>query len=582
MANTFDFLEIKFKELSDNVKTYIKDLYNKSNTTFSPASPYWNIMEVILKIHEKSMLYLKNSLSIFDLNNPDNKSSKITRTWARVAGHNPSRNLSATGTIYLKLKPSSDISDIGRGEIVIPNKTQLLCVANSLNYFIDLGGNDSLVYKAEQGKKIILTAVEGVRQSQVFTGSGNLSQSFSLALPQGKTTEQYRTQVKVNGEYWERVEHLTDMYQGQKAWYSRTGIESSEDVFFGTDDFGAIPPKGSRIEVEYIISNGSLGNIPSIYPNILKVTGDIYDGNGQVIETDTLFDIFIEDEISMGADSESVEFTKRLLPFASRNFVLARPEQFIFMLRRLNIFSQVDAFTTEKGSELDNSDPYDDSVVYIMAVPDIEQYITGSNSYFTLDLNAFYLGEKEKIKIEKYIKSQGIMTTGTSLKILDPVIRKYAVNIYLRIFEDSVEENIRTEIINGLGTYFTTLERRGRIDKSSAIKLIEEVEGVDSVMVEFISESNESYHRNFELYKESILKENPLEDPDDIIMDGYEKDNVIGLDPLLGDIVYNKDEIPVIRGGWYTRNNIFVKETPTNGFSSVNIKIQGISKKRIF
>ena len=41
------------------------------------------------------------------------------------------------------------------------------------------------------------------------------------------------------------------------------------------------------------------------------------------------------------------------------------------MLKRLNVFSQIDAYTTEKGGEMDDGDPNDDSVVYIFLVPNI-------------------------------------------------------------------------------------------------------------------------------------------------------------------------------------------------------------------
>jgi hypothetical protein len=339
-----------------------------------------------------------------------------------------------------------------------------------------------------------------------------------------------------------------------------------------------------EIEVRYVVSDGSLGNIPHLLVNDWTFVDDVYDGFGVSVDVESNFNIFIENEISLGGDSETPQFTKQILPYVSRNFVLARPEQYIFMLSRLNVFSQIDAFTTEKGTENDNEDTSDDSVVYLFLIPNIALFTTGGNSYFDLSLNAFILEDAEKQKIAQYIRTQGTLAVGTSLKILDPVIRKYVLNVFVRIFDDAIEDNVRSEILDATSDYFINLERRGRIPKSDIIRVIEDIDGVDSVSVEFISNANEEYHLEFEKFKTSVMMDNPNVNPDEIVMEGYEPNRVIGLDPLLGDIVYTKNELPMIRGGWETRDGVFYNETPqTRGLGSVNISInQQRSKRKLF
>lgn len=582
MSNSFNFLEIKFKELNENVNNWIKDLYNKSDINLSPADPYGHILQAISKINESSILYLKNTISIFDINNPNNNSVKMINALARVGGYNPSRAISSTGTIALQLRSGVEITEIGNSEIVFLNGSKISNNTNGLDYYLDLG-KEQVNYKVQKNKKIYLPIVQGRLETQVFTGTGLQNQSFSIVLPNSQTCEQYRLLLKVNGELWTRVENLVDMLPDDKVWYSKTGIDSGLDIYFGTSNFGMIPPIGSKIEITYVVSDGSLGNIPSKLVDDFLFIDDVYDGFGSTIDVAENFIIYIENEIGFGADAETPTFTKSLMPYVSRNFVLARPEQYIFTLKRLNYFSQIDAFTTEKGTDFDNKDSNDDSVVYLFLVPNISLFLTGGNSYFDLDINAFYLEKSEKIKIESWLRSQGIMSVGTAVKILDPVIKRYIVNVYIRIFEDSNEDNIRTEILNKLSDFFGNLERRGRIDKSAIIKIIEEIAGVDSVSVEFICESNESYHYEFIKYKEDILKGNPTQDPSKIVMKGYEPNKIIGLDKKLGDIVYTKNELPIIRGGWKTRDQIYFNETPqTKGLGSVNIIIEGISKKKLF
>ncbi len=582
MANTFNFLEVKFQELTDNVNEWIKDLYNKSDINLSPADPYGHILQAITKIFESSILYLKLVTSQFDINNPNNNNAKMIRALARVGGYNPSRAISATGTISLQLRSGVDLSDIGNSELVIVNNTKLTNNTNGLDYFLDLG-RETAPYKIEKNKKIILPIVQGRNETQVFTGTGQQNQSYSIVLPNAQSCEQYRILVKVNGEVWTRVENLNDMLPDAKNYYSKAGNDSGLDIYFGTTNFGFIPPIGSQIEINYVVSDGSLGNLPSKLVDDFVFSDDVYDGFGASVDISQNFFIFIENEIGFGADAESIQFTKAIMPFVSRNFVLARPQQYIFLLKRLNLFSQIDAFTTERDTDFDNQDSNDDSVVYLFLVPNISLFITGGNSYFDLDMNAFYLEDSEKNKVEVWLRTQGIMSIGTAVKILDPVIVKYVVNLYIRIFDDAIEDNIRAEILNKLSIFFANIERRGRIDKSAIIKIIEEIDGIDSVGVDFICETNEKYHGDFEAYKLSVMQSNPNQDPSKITMQGYESNKTLGLDPKLGDIVYTKNELPIIRGGWQTREGISFQETPqTKGLGSVNIAIEGISKRKLF
>ena len=63
----------------------------------------------------------------------------------------------------------------------------------------------------------------------------------------------------------------------------------------------------------------------------------------------------------------------------------------------------------------------------------------------------------------------------------------------------------------------------------------------------------------------------------------YQPNLTLGLDPVLGDIVFEPNEIPIIRGGWYDRNGVYFS-TSMNDMSlkSINIIKKGVvdSKNR--
>jgi hypothetical protein len=46
------------------------------------------------------------------------------------------------------------------------------------------------------------------------------------------------------------------------------------------------------------------------------------DGNGNTVDMGKIFDISIYTDINFGADRESLQFTKNVLPIVSNNFVL--------------------------------------------------------------------------------------------------------------------------------------------------------------------------------------------------------------------------------------------------------------------
>ena len=82
-------------------------------------------------------------------------------------------------------------------------------------------------------------------------------------------------------------------------------------------------------------------------------------------------------------------------------------------------------------------------------------------------------------------------------------------------------------------------------------------------------------------------KNKPLEsgiNPVKVSID-YKPNATLGLDPVLGDIIFEPKEIPIIRGGWYDRNGIYFANTmDSTSLKSINIIKKGVvdSKLRNF
>ena len=106
--------------------------------------------------------------------------------------------------------------------------------------------------------------------------------------------------------------------------------------------------------------------------------------------------------------------------------------------------------------------------------------------------------------------------------------------------------------------------------KSDIINLLEDIDKVDSVNVEFVSERNEAALRNGFYFNERVQGNTLVKER--ISLENNE-DPRLGLDDF-GDIIIGQNELPIIRGGWNDRFGQFYEEFPElNKTSSINVVI---------
>jgi hypothetical protein len=147
----------------------------------------------------------------------------------------------------------------------------------------------------------------------------------------------------------------------------------------------------------------------------------------------------------------------------------------------------------------------------------------------------------------------------SDLKIVDPKISRYVLNISIIAFDDITADIIKSDIADAVGNYFIRLKRQDRVPKSDLIRVIEDLKGVDSVNVNLIGEANEN-----------ALILNPS------------STKLVGLDEF-NDIVIGLDEFPVIRGGWTdSQGNQYSEGLSDTSLGALNIQIKAqIPRKNI-
>lgn len=559
---------ILFSNIKREVENYLKERHNKANLLYSPASPYGQILAVLENFHSLSFLYLKNALQVMDLSDANSANPRAIRNAAILAGHIPGRAISATGTIRLTVNRQVDLEkEVGGGRITYTNRLRIQNLTNSLTYCFNMGVERRTEY-IRQDTVIFIPIIQGQLVSRVETGSGVLNQTINITeIVNGTDVDNFNVEVYINGVQWDIKKHLYELLPDETACVVRTGFGGGIDVVFGNGGFGAIPGIGSYIEIRYIQTNGSAGNIFRRTVNDWKFLDDVVDADGETVDMAKVFTIEIFNDINFGADAEPLSFTRSILPIASNNFVLGLPQQFAYEIKKLGVFSHVNAYE-QTGT------------IFIVATPNINLFRNSNSNYFTIGLDAFYLDDYEKSKIRKYIQTSGNLMLTRKYKIDSPKLSFYIINVFVMAYSDATDDTVNAQIISRISDYFLNLSRTDRIPKLDIIRVLSNIPDIHSVDIQFISRKNEDYHKNAQdninnTVNNKFGKMNSLLSKS-AVPKSYNPNTVLGIDPVMGDILFESDEVPIVRGGWRDRLGTYYSDSiESNQLKSVNIIKKG-------
>lgn len=537
--NIFKYNRIRFDQLYDDGKAFLTDRFLQVGEVFTPASAYGQLFGVLIDLGKLIFYYVEDSLT--ELNIFTATRDVSIRSLARVAGHNPTRAIAASGTLVLTY--NGNPLDLYGDTVIIPNYTRLVDNASGLTYTIT-ADTEEIRMKLSGKSSIEVKVTQGTIEAQTVTGTGRPLQSYVINAKKGSQIDNFFVKVYVNSEEWKVYDSIYDMPYEAKGVVVKTGMSGGLDIFFGNGFFGKKPELGSSIRVEYLSTSGNAGNILEGELPQFQFTDDAFDTIGNAVSINSVIDISIGKPIIFGSDAEPIFLTRVLAPKTSRSYVLANANSYVYFLEKFNIFSVIDAFST-----FNDDDISDDNVVYLFLIPDVNKKKPSNADYFSVPISLFLLSEDEKEKIYDFIEQSGQKILNTVIKIVDPVIKKYVININVTAFEGFSKDNIRQEIISKCSDYFLKNRRRDRIPKSDIISIVESIPGVDSVNLWFVSEENE------------VFKSDPAnKDKPDVGIDSF------------GDVIIGRGEYALVRGGWPDRAGYTYYDTSDqNKPGSINI-----------
>jgi hypothetical protein len=536
----FKRLSIYIEEIMSQTVDYLTSRFAQSKTIFTSASPFGQLLLVVENLTQLVFYYIEDALTELNIL----EATRLTSVYslATLAGHSPSRAVSAVGEI--SLATNSDAIDAPTDTVIIANLTKLTCLNNGFSYILDLPQDEVKFSLGGKDNGVKLQIRQGIVESQKLISRGVPMDSFSIGSPQNFFVDNFFVNVYVNGERWRKYESILDMPRGEKAFLVKTGITSGIDIFFGNGNFGKIPPRGAEIVVEYLVTEGVNGNIRT--NDLGKVQFEFVDSGfsllGEEVNLNDYVTISTTHAPFFGANAEDSNLTRQIAPRTSKSFALVNADHYEILLRRLKQFSIINVFL----------DQLDNRVLNLFLVPDIRKTFNTGQDYFNASINRFILTDYQKNQLLQYIEKSGSKLISTDIKIIDPVPSYYVVNVTVIVFDDVDTSIIKKDILNNLGNFFIQNTRRNRIPKSDLIKIIEEVNGVDSVSVTIVSKKNE-------LYKTT----NPSATD-------------IGIDSF-NDIVTEENELPIIRGGFTDRyGNVYAEGITEDALGPVNIQIKDI------
>ena len=612
----FKVSRIKLDELYKDSINYISRTYNNVGQYFSEASPMGQLLNVTLNLGKMIMYYIEDSIT--ELNILTATRANSIKGLSTLTGHNPSRVMSARGTLTLTYN-GEKLEDFS-SRITIPNYTKLVSAINGLSYTIIMSGEETKLDLTSINNSVDLNIMQGTIEYQQGTGNGEALQSFNFATKKGAGIDNYFVNVYVDGKKWQTEKSVVDMPYDGESCVIKTAQTAGVDIYFGNGYNGRPPRLGSVILIEYLISDGESGNITSMDSNLtnqwtFKSPG--YSQNGEEIDLNKIINISIKKPIIFGAPEEPLYLTRLLAPNTSRSFVLANTNNYIYFLRKLNIFTIIDAipgfatyedqYTLDKHNQAKtkyeelqksyqnivstsginskeatdmlplverandlvtittkqmNDQKKDDNTIYLFLIPDINKRIAQGLNYYSAPLESFSLSPNEKIAILDLIEESGQRVLTVDNAILDIQYPRFALNMSLVLWEGHEYDNVREAILTVTSDYFLKNTRRDRLPVSDLIKIIEEVNGVDSVNVWFAAaKSNKTiYNTHY-----------GIDEYGDIILERKVTDAWNNHIPV-------KDIYAMFRGGFESVEGVYYEDgTSKDRLSTVNIQVRGFT-----
>ncbi len=526
----FNLMQTTFDNFDATINNYLSKSLNKMGISYTDNQLFKIIFNALKGIAQNIMIYIEDAFTEQNVETAIRK--KSVYSLAKISGYEPFYGSAATGTIVGTLVSNTNMSREIR-KIYVDNYSNIINENTGMNYVIYLNADKFVFDVSKPLFNYDFKVVQGYMFTSNYTAKGTALESIHVLI-NGMFDKNY-IRVYVNGELWTPVLNLYDMTENGKEYIISVGFDNELDITFGNEIYGTILTKGDNIRLEYIVHGGYNGNVNKIAGNSFKFTTFGTDYNGNSINLNDYIKLSINNYISGGTNSDSIEKVKGMIGYNSRSNVLASIDNYLLFFKKFSFLGYFNLWVENNSN-----------VLYVCALSDRAKNNDLLKST-TINYNDFLLTEPQKQNIITVLKESNNSFAGTSIKFVDPIIYKYAIICYIKVDEQYIKETIEHDVKLAIIEYFTKLEYNVKfIAKSDILKtILNKVDNIKSITLEIISDENEKACKN-KFYYKYIAKYYNGKVLYNKVRYNYETNLNLGLDNMGNILLENNLCIPVL------------------------------------
>lgn len=546
----FKVMETTFDNFDSTVRTYLSKVFNSLGMQYSSSQIFGVIFDGIKGVMQNIMFYIEDALTEQNIYTATRK--KSIYSLAKISGFEPNYGNAAGGVLVAKLKVNNNINsgtsktsnkitvNESINNLYIPNNTQVINKTTGIIYSIMIPTNYYIFSVTNPLIEYQFKIKQGTFTTARYIAKGNVLESIHITTI-GLFDRECIT-VTVDGEEYSEVSCLYDMSNDSKEYMFSIGFDNEFDITFGNGTYGKKLNEGQVIEIKYLRHQGTDGNIYDIENAEFEFYGTLTDTVGNTVNANDFISLTINNTISGGRNSDSIDFIRTMVGSNSRSLIYSSVDNMKLFLKRFSFVGYNNCIASLKYNK-----------IYIICLNNItEQYKNDSDKYFKLTNDDLLLTQNQQQMIIDTLSNSNKTLAGFQIEFIKPIFVKYAIICYVKI-NSKYNKQIASQIINDtLRNYFINLSYDVKfISKSELLNKIIEADTdkiIESIDLNIISDYNENAYIEGEYKK--YYDDIDFDDKTSYVINKYNKNNTPGLD-VFGNISLDSIyQLPRLCGGF--------------------------------
>lgn len=422
LSNKIKITDLDFDTIKQNLKTYLKTQTEFSDYNFE-GSGLNVLLDILAYNTHYNAYYLNMVANECFMDSAAIRNSVVSH--AKTIGYTPKSKIASKAVIDFTIVSNNDTPEV----LTLPRGSSFrtnLIDNQSLN-FVTLE-DTTLTKVANTFYFRDLEIFEGQLINYVYVHDTTNNPKGIFEIPDVnvdtttlKVTVQHSVS-NVSSEVYTLVTDVLDLNENSKVYFLQQNIYGKYEIYFGNDFIGKSISDGSVIVINYLITNGTLGN------DISKFTFSGSLGYSEYIIT-------VKSSSGGGSDAESIESikTNAINQYSMQNRLITVKDYETYILTKYPIIDSISVW----GGEDETPPVY--GVVFVSLKPKDNYYISTT--------------EKQRI-IDEIIKPKSSIST--DVKIKDPdylYLKVYNTVKYDKNKTAYTEEQLKLAIKNALYNY---------------------------------------------------------------------------------------------------------------------------------